>query len=87
MLLYMAKFLKIIPFVCCFLLLQLPVFSSIEKVDGLEYDIRVIEDVPINRAIAKRFDLYEIYFENRTDKTFSVPGYSIDLGVNYSNIA
>ena len=83
----MTKCFKIVVLIFCFLLLQLPVFPSIEKVDGLEYDIRVIDDVPLHHTISKRFDLYEIYFENRSDKTFSIPGYSIDLGVSYSNIA
>ena len=65
----------------------LPCFSIIEKVEGLEYEVRKLEDVPIEKVITKRFDLYELYFENRTDKTFSIPGYSVDLGVVYSSLA
>lgn len=57
-----------------------------DHIDGLEYDIRKIEDLPIDRSISKRYDLYELYFENRSDKTFSLPGYSLDLGVNYTTL-
>ncbi|OGI06700.1 MAG: hypothetical protein A3I68_08090 [Candidatus Melainabacteria bacterium RIFCSPLOWO2_02_FULL_35_15] len=62
-------------------------YAFLEKVDGLEYVVRKIEEPPIDRFIAKRFDLYELYFENRSDRTFSIPGYSIDLGVDYSSIS
>ena len=40
-------------------------YAFLEKVDGLEYVVRKIEEPPIDRFIAKRFDLYELYFENR----------------------
>ena len=59
-------------------------YAFLEKVDGLEYVVRKIEDPPIDHFVSKRFDLYELYFEIRSDKTFSIPGYSINLGVNYS---
>lgn len=81
------RFLNILFIFICILISALPVFSSLEKIDGLEYDVRLIEDAPIQAAVSKRFDLYEIYFENRSEKTFSIPGYSIDLGVSYSNLA
>ena len=58
-----------------------------EKVDGLEYVVRKIEEPPIAPFVSKRFDLYELYFENRSDKTFSIPGYSIDLGIDYSSFS
>lgn len=58
-----------------------------EKVEGLEYVVRKIEEPSIDRFISKRFDLYELYFENRSDKTFSIPGYSIDFGVDYSGLS
>lgn len=60
--------------------------AAFEKLEGLDYVVRKINDAPIEKQIAKRFDLYEIYFENRTDKTFSIPGYSVDLGVDYSTL-
>ncbi|MBI3589945.1 MAG: hypothetical protein HY094_01035 [Candidatus Melainabacteria bacterium] len=73
---------------CAFLFFQ-PLFSCavFEKIDGLEYDVRKIDDAPMDKVVSNRYDLYELYFENRSEKTFSVPGYSIDLGVNYSSIS
>lgn len=61
-------------------------FCVQEKVDGLEYGIRKIEDAPLERYVAKNYDIYELYFENRSNKTYSIPGYSIDLGVDYSTL-
>lgn len=62
------------------------VIAASERIDGLEYEVRKINEAPIDKPIAKRFDMYEVSFENKTDKTFSIPGYSIDLGVDYSTI-
>lgn len=59
--------------------------ASVDKIDGLEYVVRKLNDIPLPKTIAKQFDLYEIYFENRTNKTFSIPGYSVDVGVSYFN--
>lgn len=59
-------------------------FALFDKVDGLDYELRKIVDIPFGRYIIKRFDMYEIYFENKSDKVYSIPGYSIDLGVNYN---
>ncbi len=71
-----------------FLFLQIQTaYAFLEKIDGLEYVVRKIEDAPIDRFVSKRFDLYELYFENRSDKTFSIPGYSIDVGVDYSALS
>lgn len=61
-------------------------FCVQEKVDGLEYGIRKIEDAPLERYIQKNYDIYELYFENRSNKTYSIPGYSIDLRVDYSTL-
>lgn len=58
-------------------------FCAFEKIDGLEYDLRKLTDAPLDRLIAKRYELYELYFENRSQNTFSIPGYSIDVGVEY----
>ena len=65
------------------LLLHQPSFAFFEKIDGLEYNIRKIENAPLEKTIQKNYDLYELYFENKTNKTYSIPGYSIDLGVDY----
>ena len=65
----------------------LPAFTASEKVDGLEFAVSRLENVPLEKTIAKRYDAYEIYFENQSDKTFSIPGYSLDLGVKYSTIS
>ena len=71
-----------------FLFLQIQTsYAFQDKVDGLEYIVRKIEEPPIDKVLAKRFDLYELYFENRSDKTFSIPGYSINLGVDYSDLS
>ena len=78
------KIFLIISFLC----LQIQTaFASLEKVDGLEYVVRKIEDPPVDHSVSKRFDLYELYFENRSDKAFSIPGYSIDLGIDYSTLS
>ena len=68
-------------------LLSLNVYAALEHIEGLEYGVRVIEDLPLEKNITKNYDLYELYFQNKTDKIFSIPGYSIDLGVDYSNFA
>ena len=65
---------------------SIPVSSYQDHVEGLEYDIRKINDVPLERYIDKTYDLYEIYFENRSSNTFSIQGYSIDLGINYTTL-
>ena len=62
-------------------------FAFSDRIEGLEYVIRKIDDSPMERTIAQKYDLYQIYFENRSDKTFSIPGYSIDLGVHCSSLA
>lgn len=80
-----SKILLILSFT--FFLQSLVVFASLEKIEGLEYDVRKIEEPPLGRIINKEYDLYELYFENRSDKTFSIPGYSIDLGVDYSTFS
>ena len=66
---------------------SLSAFSSVDKVEGLEYVIRKIDNSTLEKNINKNYDLYELYLENRSDKTFSIPGYSIDLGIEYSNIS
>ncbi len=63
------------------------VYAFIDKVDGLEYVVRKIDNPPLDKFILKRFDLYELYFENRTDKAFSIPGYSVDFDVDYSDFS
>ena len=62
------------------------VYAVQEKVDGLEYEIRLVEDPPLDKYVRNKFDLYELYFENKSNKTYSIPGYSIDLGVDYLSI-
>ena len=61
-------------------------FCFVEKVDGIEYILRLIGDAPLDKGVLKRYDLYEIYFENRSQKTFSIPGYSVDVGVSYTTL-
>lgn len=60
--------------------------AAIDHIDGLDYSIKKINDPPLQKNIAKKFDLYELYFENKSSKTFSVPGYSIDLGLEYASL-
>ena len=57
-----------------------------EQIEGLEYDIRLVEDVQLDKFIKNKFSLYELYFENKSNKTYSIPGYSIDLGIDYLTI-
>ncbi len=63
------------------------VFAFDDHIDGFEYVVRKIDAPPIERSIAQKYDLYELYLENKSDKIFSIPGYSIDLGVHYSSLA
>lgn len=69
--------------------LMLPVPALVEKIDGLQYEIRKIESPALQKQITKYHDLYELYFENMSplSKTFSIPGYSIDLGVDYTSLS
>ena len=75
-------------FLCIVMLSQNSIAIAFgDRIDGLEFVVRKIDDPPMERAVAQKYDLYEIYFENRSEKTFSIPGYSIDLGVHYSSLA
>ena len=64
----------------------LPVYSITQRVDDINFSITRIRNFPLNKEINKNYDLYELYLENKSDKTFSIPGYSIDFGVTYFNI-
>ena len=61
----------------------LSVYAALDKIEGLEYVVRKVNDAPLEKGIAKKYDLYQLYFENRSDETFSIPGYSIDFDVDY----
>lgn len=81
---------KIFKILILFFLIGLQIPSGIafsDKVEGLEFVVRKIDAPPLDDRILKRFDLYEIYFENRSDRTFSLPGYSVDLGIDYSSVS
>ena len=81
------KFLKLtIVFISVFVLCTNNGFCFVQKIDGIEYVLRLIGDAPLDKKISSRYDLYEIYFENRSEKTFSIPGYSVDLGVGYTTL-
>ncbi len=81
---------RIITYIIVFILSCLLSISSsycfVQKVDGLEYIVRKITDAPIDKEVSKRYEMYEIYFENRSDKAFSIPGYSVDIGVAYATL-
>lgn len=62
-------------------------FSSVENLEGLNYEVTKISNFPMDKNTTKKYDLYELYLENNSGKTFSIPGYSIDLGINYSAFA
>lgn len=64
-----------------------PAKAVVEYVEGLDYGVNEIDSTAVNKFITKEYYLYELYFENYSDKTFSIPGYSVDLGVHYSNIS
>lgn len=81
----MVRKLLIVLIVLNFLLLDHVVFAFVDKIEGLEFDITKFDDSNIEKFIAKKYNLYELYFQNKTDKTYSIPGYSIDLGVDYSS--
>lgn len=61
-------------------------YAFVDKVDGLEYVVRTLDSNALGSFISSRYNLYEIYFENRSEKAFSVPGYSVDLGMKYTTL-
>ena len=70
-----------------FIIFPFQIASAVqEQIEGLEYDIRLVEDVQLDKSIKNKFSLYELYFENKSNKTYSIPGYSIDLGIDYLTI-
>ena len=73
--------------VLCLFAYRWSALAAIDHIEGLEYVIRKIDTFPSDKFVSKRFDLYELYFENRANKTFSIPGYSIDLGINYFTLS
>lgn len=74
-------------FLAFLVLFPLTAFSSVSQIEGFQYVIRKIDNFPLEKEISKNYDLYELYIENRTENTLSIPGYSINFGVNYINIA
>lgn len=60
-------------------------YASTLKIEGLNFEISKISDENLDKYIVKNYDLYQLYFENKTTKTFSVPGYSISFGIPYNN--
>ena len=53
---------------------------------GIFYDIREIEEPPLPTHILRNYTLYELYIENRSEIAYSIPGYSIDIGTEYSSV-
>lgn len=60
--------------------------ASVDHIDGLEYVVKELDSKALGPSIHSRYTLYELYFENRSDKAFSIPGYSVDLGVNLTTV-
>jgi|GEM_PF-2398572 len=82
-----AKLKLSVIFVLSFLILNNQLaYSFVEKVDGLEYVVRSLDSNSLGNFISARYNLYEIYLENRSEKAFSIPGYSVDLGVKYTTL-
>lgn len=63
------------------------VYCAQDRVEGLEYELSKLEDVPLDKAVVRNYFIYELDFENKSNKTFSIPGYSLDLGVDYSSLS
>lgn len=70
-----------------FLITYIPCYAIVDKIEGLEHIISKINNFPLDKKILKDYDLYELYIENRSSKTYSIPGYSINFGVDYFNVA
>lgn len=77
----------IILFLFTFFISTIPANAVVKKVEGIEYSLRKVTEIPMAKYIRKNYDLYEFYIENNSLKAFSVPGYSIDVGVSHTNIA
>lgn len=60
--------------------------AAVDHIDGLEYVVKELDSKPLGPLIHSRYTLYELYFENRSDKAFSIPGYSVDLGVSLTTL-
>lgn len=60
--------------------------ASVEHVDGLVYVVREVDSRSLGPQVHSKYKLFELYLENRTDKAYSIPGYSIDLGLNLTSI-
>ena len=61
-------------------------FAAVEYPEGLGYEVRKLDDIPLDRVVTNNYNLYELYLQNNSGKTFSIPGYRIDLGVEYSSL-
>ncbi len=61
-------------------------YAVVSHIDGLEYVVRHLNSGVLGNTLKDKYDVYEIYFENRTQKTFSIPGYSIYLGVDFTSL-
>lgn len=61
-------------------------FASVERIDGLEYVVKELDSKFLGPSIHSRYALYELYLENRSDKAFSIPGYSVDFGVHLTTL-
>ena len=62
-------------------------FSHVQKIEGLDYSVDRLLNPPVNKLILKNFEIYQIFLENMTDMIFTVPGYSVDLGVEYNDLS
>lgn len=64
-----------------------PVFAHTDMIIGLDYSLRKVYDIPLEKYVEKNYDLYELYLENMSAMTYSIPGYSVDVGVTQTNLA
>ena len=67
--------------------LSISVSSYVQKFEGLDYSVDRLLNPPVNKLILKNFDIYQIFFENMTDMIFTIPGYSVDLGIEYNDLS
>lgn len=73
-------------FCACIIVSNMPVSSSIDYIEGLSFTVTKMNNFPLDKKIVKDYDLYELYISNTSNTTYSIPGYSIDFGVDYVNI-
>ena len=69
-----------------FVINTIPVYSYVSELEGLDIEISKINNFPLSKQIIKHYDLYELYIINRSNNTYSIPGYSFNFDVDHYDL-